>query len=119
MQIGVSTWLWTSPLTTAEAERLVPLIARMGYDSVRSAGDLLGHVQVSENHRGVPGTGLTDWAAFARGLRAIEYRGLVVLESFTPENRDLAGAVCIWNRRTRTQDEFAERGLEFLRRTFT
>jgi hypothetical protein len=27
--------------------------------------------------------------------------------------------VCIWNRRTRTQDEFAERGLEFLRRTFT
>ena len=34
-------------------------------------------------------------------------------------NRDLAGAVCIWNRRTRTQDEFAERGLEFLRRTFT
>jgi D-psicose/D-tagatose/L-ribulose 3-epimerase len=87
--------------------------------AVRSAGELLVHVQVSENHRGVPGTGLTDWAAFARGLRAIEYRGLVVLESFTPENRDLAGAVCIWNRRTRTQDEFAERGLEFLRRTFT
>jgi D-psicose/D-tagatose/L-ribulose 3-epimerase len=87
--------------------------------AVRSAGELLVHVQVSENHRGVPGTGLTDWAAFARGLRAIEYRGLVVLESFTPENRDLAGAVCIWNRRTKTQDEFAERGLEFLRRTFT
>ena len=87
--------------------------------AVRSAADLLVHVQVSENHRGVPGTGLTDWAAFARGLRAIEYRSLVVLESFTPDNRDLAGAVCIWNRRTRTQDEFAERGLEFLRRTFT
>jgi len=86
--------------------------------AVRSAGELLVHVQVSESHRGVPGTGLTDWAAFARGLRAIAYRGLVVLESFTPDNRDLAGAVCIWNRRTRTQDEFAERGLSFLRRTF-
>ena len=30
----ISTWLWTSPLTTAEAERLVPLIARVGYDCV-------------------------------------------------------------------------------------
>ena len=71
--------------------------------AVRSAGDLLVHVEVSENHRGVPGTGLTDWAAFARGLRAIDYGGLVVLESFTPDNRDLAGAVCIWDRRTGTQ----------------
>ena len=43
----------------------------------------------------------------------------MVLESFTPDNRELAGVVCIWNRRTETQDEFAERGLEFLRRTFT
>ena len=87
--------------------------------AIRSAGNLLCHVQVSENHRGVPGTGLTDWAAFRRGLQAVDYRGLVVIESFTPENRDLAGAVCIWQRRAPDQDTFARQGLAFLQSLFT
>jgi len=39
---------------------------------------------------------------------------LIVIESFTPENRDLAGAVCIWNRRAPDQDTFAREGLAFL-----
>jgi Ca-activated chloride channel family protein len=34
------------------------------------------------------------------------------------DNRDLAGAVCIWKRFTPTQDEFASRGLAFLRDLF-
>ena len=42
----------------------------------------------------------------------------MVIESFTPDNRDLAGAVCIWKRFTATQDEFASRGLAFLRDLF-
>ena len=87
--------------------------------AVRTAGSLLLHMQVSENHRGIPGTGLTDWAALARGLRAIGYSGLVTIESFTPENRDLAAAVCIWKRRASDQDTFAREGLHFLRQLFT
>ncbi|HEY0968349.1 MAG TPA: sugar phosphate isomerase/epimerase family protein [Opitutaceae bacterium] len=86
--------------------------------AIRSAGDLLVHVQVSENQRSVPGTGLTDWAAFARGLAAVKYQGMVVIESFTPENRDLAAAVCIWKHRVPDQDTFAREGLAFLQRTF-
>lgn len=88
-------------------------------NAVRTAGSLLLHVQVSENHRGIPGTGLTDWASFARGLRAVGYSGLVTIESFTPENRDLAAAVCIWKRRAPDQDTFAREGLHFLRQLFT
>jgi D-psicose/D-tagatose/L-ribulose 3-epimerase len=87
--------------------------------AVRTAGDLLCHVQVSENHRGIPGTGLTDWGAFRRGLDAVGYRGLVVIESFTPENQDLAGAVCIWQRRAPDQDTFARQGLAFLQTLFS
>ena len=86
--------------------------------AVRTAGAQLLHVQVSENQRGIPGTGLTDWATLVRGLRAIDYRGLVVIESFTPDNRDLAGAVCIWNRRAPDQDTFAREGLRFLEQQF-
>ncbi len=86
--------------------------------AIRAAGDRLCHVQVSENHRGIPGTGLTPWSAFRRGLEAVGYDGLVVIESFTPENRDLAGAVCIWHRRAPDQDTFARQGLHFLRTLF-
>jgi D-psicose/D-tagatose/L-ribulose 3-epimerase len=86
--------------------------------AIRAAGELLLHVQVSENQRGVPGTGLTDWVAFRRGLEAVRYQGLVVIESFTPENRDLAGAVCIWKRRAPDQDAFARQGLAFLQSRF-
>ncbi len=86
--------------------------------AVRAAGADLIHVQVSENHRGVTGTGLTPWNDFRDALRDIGYAGSVVIESFTPENRDLAGAVCIWKRFTPTQDEFASRGLAFLQQLF-
>jgi D-psicose/D-tagatose/L-ribulose 3-epimerase len=87
--------------------------------AVLIAAPLLLHVQVSENQRGIPGTGLTDWAALARGLRGANYRGMVIIESFTPDNRDLAGAVCIWKRRAPDQDTFAREGLRFLRQLFS
>lgn len=87
--------------------------------AIKHAGDLLIHVQVSENHRGIPGTGLTDWTAFAEGIKAVGYKGAVVIESFTPENRELAAAVCIWKRHCDDQDVFARQGLEFLKKTLT
>lgn len=87
--------------------------------AIRAAGKDLIHVQVSENHRGVTGTGLTPWMSFRDALREINYNGSIVIESFTPDNRDLAGAVCIWKRFTPTQDEFASRGLAFLQQLFS
>ncbi len=88
------------------------------YKAIQTVGDKLIHVQVSENHRGIPGTGLTPWTEFARGLSAIDYKGAIILESFTPENKQLAAAVNIWRKLAPSQDEFAQRGLEFLKKTF-
>ena len=33
-QIGVNTWVWSSPITTEELARLAPMIAGMGFDLV-------------------------------------------------------------------------------------
>ena len=88
------------------------------YDAILTVGDKLLHVQVSENHRGIPGTGLTAWEELRAGLNAIGYRGVVSIESFTPEIKELAGAVCIWKNRAGSQDEFARQGLEYLRELF-
>lgn len=87
-------------------------------EAINSVRDKLIHVQVSENHRGIPGTGLTPWNDFKLGLEDINYKGAMVIESFTPEIKELAGAVCIWKNLADSQDEFASEGLKFLKKTF-
>ena len=90
--------------------------------NIRKAIQLVGykliHVQVSENHRGIPGTGLTPWADFKKGLEDINYKGAMVIESFTPEIKELAEAVCIWKTLADSQDQFASEGIQFLKKTF-
>jgi len=83
--------------------------------AIKSVGDKLIHVQVSENYRGAPGSGQTPWDAYKRGLEAINYKGIVSIESFTTDNVELAGAVCFWTPKADTQDDFAKDGLRFLK----
>jgi len=84
--------------------------------AIKLAGEKLVHFQVSENYRGTPGTGQTRWDAYKRGLEAINYTGVVSIESFTPDIKELAGAVCIWKPLAKSQDGFAEEGLKFLKK---
>jgi D-psicose/D-tagatose/L-ribulose 3-epimerase len=79
-------------------------------------GDKLIHMQVSENYRGTPGTGQTRWDDYRRGLELVNYKGVVSIESFTPQNQELAGAVCFWHPMAESQDGFASDGLSFLKK---
>lgn len=83
--------------------------------AITSVGDKLIHIQVSENYRGTPGTGQTPWDSFKKGLTNINYQGVVSIESFTPEIKELAGAVCIWKNLAPSQDGFAQEGIHFLK----
>jgi len=84
--------------------------------AITTVGDKLIHVQVSENYRGTPGTGQTPWHAFKSGLDKMNYSGVVSIESFTPEIKELAGAVCIWKNLAPSQDGFASDGIAFLKK---
>lgn len=84
--------------------------------AITKAGEKLIHMQVSENYRGTPGTGQTRWEDYRRGLELINYQGVVSIESFTPENQELAGAVCFWHPMAESQDGFAKDGLKFLKK---
>ncbi len=84
--------------------------------AITAAGDKLIHLQVSENYRGTPGSGQTCWEAYRRGLENIDYNGVLSIESFTTENRELAGAVCFWRPMAESQDAFASDGLKFLKK---
>lgn len=87
-------------------------------EAIKVAGDKLIHVQVSENYRGTPGTGQTNWESFRRGLEAVNYEGALTIESFTSDNQELADAVCIWKPFADDQDQLAEEGLAFIEKTF-
>src|SRR5215207_1424034 len=46
MQIGVSTWVWTSPATTAVLETLLPHIAELGFDVIELPVEEIGQFDV-------------------------------------------------------------------------
>jgi D-psicose/D-tagatose/L-ribulose 3-epimerase len=87
-------------------------------NAIELAGDDLIHLQVSENHRGIPDSGQTRWHDVKHGLQSIDYGGCLYIESYTSEVKELAGAVCIWRKLADNQDQFAQEGFEFFRMLF-
>ncbi len=85
------------------------------YDAVLTAGDKLFHVHASESNRGTPGKGLADWQQLGRGLREAKYNGPIVIETFTPDVKEIARAAAIWRPLAPSQDYIATEGLRFLR----
>jgi len=65
-------------------------------DAIRAMRGTLGHVQLSENHRGTPGTGQVDFARVLQTLRAIDYRGWLVVEAFSRHDPAFGSALRIW-----------------------
>ncbi|MGB9799474.1 MAG: sugar phosphate isomerase/epimerase family protein [Thermanaerothrix sp.] len=88
-------------------------------DAIRSAGKRLFHFHACENDRGIPGTGQVRWEDIAKALKDIKYDGAVVIESFTPQVKEIARAVCIWREIAPSQDTLARDGLKFLKRLLT
>lgn len=82
--------------------------------AIREAGERLVHVHAAENDRGTPGTGHVDWGGVAAALDDVGYRGQVVIESFTPEIREIARAVSLWRPVASSPDALARDGLAFL-----
>jgi len=83
--------------------------------AIRKAGDRIFHIHACENDRGVPGTGQVKWKEVFEALVEVGYDGNVVIESFTPEVKSIARAVCIWREIAPDQDSIARDGLEFIK----
>ncbi|MEN9662659.1 MAG: hypothetical protein RL324_1608 [Verrucomicrobiota bacterium] len=83
--------------------------------AIRRCGNLLGHFHASGCDRGTPGTDHIDWRGIAAALKAIDYQGDVVIESFTQDVKIIARAAAIWRRIEPTRDEIAAKGVKFLR----
>ncbi|MGD0127217.1 MAG: sugar phosphate isomerase/epimerase family protein [Terriglobia bacterium] len=85
-------------------------------EALRSVANELGHVHISENDRGIPGSGHFDWQGVLKVLKAIRYNGWMTIESFAQPEPDLAAAAAIWRDVAPSGDELAQQGLRFIRR---
>ncbi len=84
--------------------------------ALRSIAKELGHVHISENDRGIPGTGHNDWRGVLLALKEIGYDGWLTIESFAQPEPQLAAAAAIWRDLAPSGDELARRGLTFIKR---
>ena len=83
--------------------------------AIRACGSHLAHFHACGCDRGAPGGDQIPWPAIATALADVDYRGAIVIESFTIENQAIARAAAIWRPLASNQDAIATEGLSFLR----
>jgi len=81
----------------------------------KRCGRMLAHVHISENDRGVPGTGHAAWKEIFRALKEIRYDGWLTIESFGTTVKEIATAASIWRKLFPTNDHVARGGLKFIK----
>jgi D-psicose/D-tagatose/L-ribulose 3-epimerase len=120
--------------TAADSDRLVREVAVGGYgylydsfhanieekDVYRSIVDNaagINHIHISENDRGIPGSGHVRWEETFRGIRDSGYDGWLTIEAFGRALPELAAATCIWRDLFDTELNVAREGYEFFRKS--
>jgi D-psicose/D-tagatose/L-ribulose 3-epimerase len=86
--------------------------------AIRKAGKLLGHFHACGSDRGTPGGDHIAWPSIVKALKAVGYKGDVVIESFTTDVKVIARAAAIWRRIEPRRNDIAIKGLAFLRKAF-
>jgi D-psicose/D-tagatose/L-ribulose 3-epimerase len=85
-------------------------------EAIRRAGSRIAHVHISENDRGVPGTGSVAWDATFDALRDIGYDGWLTVEAFGNFLPNLAAATKIWRPLFDSEELLASEAHAFLTR---
>jgi D-psicose/D-tagatose/L-ribulose 3-epimerase len=83
-------------------------------DAIRRAGSRIAHVHISENDRGVPGTGSVAWDATFGALGDIGYDGWLTVEAFGNFLPNLAAATKIWRPLFESEEQLAKDAHTFL-----
>jgi D-psicose/D-tagatose/L-ribulose 3-epimerase len=85
------------------------------FEPIVATGPRMHYIHLSESDRGTPGTGNVHWDEVFRGLKAIDFDGYLVMESFAAINEDLAGATALWRDVVGDPESLIRGGLSFLR----
>lgn len=83
--------------------------------SIRNAGPYIRHVHISENTRGIPGTGCAVTRDVFKALRDIDYDGWLTIEAFDTSVPALASRLHIWREMAPCKEDIAVRGLAYIK----
>ena len=86
--------------------------------AIVSARDYLVHFHVSDNDRGVPGSGHVPWSEVRRGLSDIGYDRWIVAEMFVAAGNPTSADLNIWRNIEPDATRAARQTLHFMRDTF-
>ena len=78
--------------------------------------DVVHHIHISENDRGVPGRGNIPWPETFAAIRAIGYDGWLTIESFGRGLPDLAAATKVWRDFAESPEAVYREGYAHIRR---
>jgi D-psicose/D-tagatose/L-ribulose 3-epimerase len=84
--------------------------------AIRRAGSRIAHVHISENDRGVPGTGSVAWDGTFAALRDVGYDGWLTVEAFGNFLPNLAAATKIWRPLFDSEEQLAVEAHAFMKR---
>ena len=87
-------------------------------DSIREAGDLLGHFHCVANNRKPPGQGHIPWEEVKTALRENDYQGYLVAEVFVNPAGEVGRGLYIWRDLADDLDQAARQTAEFIRGKF-
>lgn len=87
-------------------------------EAIKKAGQRLALVHACGSDRGTPGWDHTNWDDIKQALESINYKGQLVIESFTPEVKVIAKAASIWRTIDGGGEIIAREGLKFLQQHF-
>jgi D-psicose/D-tagatose/L-ribulose 3-epimerase len=83
--------------------------------AIRSLGNQLHHVHISENDRSTPGSGNVRWDKTFEALAEIGYDRMLVIEAFGLLLEKLVPTVRIWRRMYDSERQLASDGLRFMK----
>lgn len=83
-------------------------------EALKKVAPFLGHVHISENDRGTPGSGHVPWDDAFSALAAIKFKGWLTIEGFTRNDPDFANSIGVWREFSQPW-EMAENGYKFIR----
>jgi D-psicose/D-tagatose/L-ribulose 3-epimerase len=83
--------------------------------AVQSLGNLFIHVHISENDRGIPGTGMVHWDETFKALKQVKYDGWFTIEAFGRALPALAAATKVWRDLFPRPEDVYTKGLQFMK----
>jgi D-psicose/D-tagatose/L-ribulose 3-epimerase len=85
-------------------------------DAIRAIAPVMAHFHVSENDRGVPGSGQVRFDTAFAALREVGYDGWITIEAFSSALPDLAAATKVWRPLFASEQDVYRDGLALIRR---